>query len=124
MECIRGIKPSIGVFNIYGRIVHKKAKGCSHFYELLSTHDRSDGWESPCNKMESDLTNLDPSYDFDRESFFNNVKKIMSIKYFNRIKQFMIRLYRNDLSWDVIMKIKITSQHKNVMPVITTESRG
>ena len=60
MECIRGIKPNIGIFNIYGRIVHKKAKGCSHYYDLLSTHDRSDGWEGPCNKMESDLTNLDP----------------------------------------------------------------
>ena len=46
--------------------------------------------------MESDLTNLDPSYDFDRENF-KNVKKIMSIKYFNRMKQFMIRLYRNIL---------------------------
>ena len=22
MECIRGIKPNIGIFNIYGRIVH------------------------------------------------------------------------------------------------------
>ena len=30
-ECIRGIKPSIGIYNIYGRIVHKKAKGCSYF---------------------------------------------------------------------------------------------
>ena len=73
MECIRGIKPNIGVFNIHGRIVHKKVKGCSHFYEL--SHDRSDGWDGPCNKMESDLTNLDPNYDFDLERFFNNVKK-------------------------------------------------
>ena len=65
MECIRGIKPNICVFNINGRIVHKKAKGCSHFYEVLGAHDRSDGWDRPCNKMESDLTNLELSYDFD-----------------------------------------------------------
>ena len=45
MECIRGIRRSIGIFNIYGRIVHKKAKGCSHFYKMLSTHDkRWVGW--------------------------------------------------------------------------------
>ena len=31
MECIKGIKPWIGFFNIYGRIVHKNAKGYSHF---------------------------------------------------------------------------------------------
>ena len=30
-------------------------------------------------------------------AFFSNVAKIMEIKYFNRIKQFMIRLYRNNL---------------------------
>ena len=50
--------------------------------------------------MESDLTDLDdldPNNDFDREKFLNNVKKIMSIRYFNRIKQFMIRLCRNNL---------------------------
>ena len=32
MECIRGISPSIGIYNVYGRIVHKKAKGCAHNY--------------------------------------------------------------------------------------------
>ena len=47
--------------------------------------------------METDLTNFDPDYEFDPDSFFNNVIKIMSIKYFNRIKQFIIRLYRNNL---------------------------
>ena len=26
MDCIRGIKPNIGVFNMYGHIVHKKQK--------------------------------------------------------------------------------------------------
>ena len=47
--------------------------------------------------MENELTDLDPNYDFDRDKFLNNVKKIMSIRYFNRIKQFMIRLYRNNV---------------------------
>ena len=46
MECIKGMKPSIGIYNIYGRIVHKNAKGCSHFYKMLSTHDKKRwmGW--------------------------------------------------------------------------------
>ena len=43
------------------------------------------------------MINLDPEYDFDRECFFKNVKSIMDIRYFNKIKQFMIRLYRNNL---------------------------
>ena len=88
-----GIKPSIGIYNIYGRIVYRKAKGCSHFYKMLCAHDKKDGWEGPCNRMENDLTDLDPDYEFNREGFFSNINKIMNIKYFNRIKQFMIRLY-------------------------------
>ena len=63
----------------------------------MSTHDKKEGWDRPCNKMENDLLNFDPDYEFDRDCFFNNVHKIMSIKFFNRIKQFMIRLYRNNL---------------------------
>ena len=47
--------------------------------------------------MECDLTDLDPDYEFNTESFFNNVNRLMNIRYFNRIKQFMIRLYRNNL---------------------------
>ena len=66
-------------------------------YKMLSAHDKKDGWDSSCNKMENDLADFDPEYEFDRDSFFNNVTMIMSIKYFNRIKQFMIRLYRNNL---------------------------
>ena len=31
VECIRDIKSPINNFNIYGRIVHKKAKGCAYF---------------------------------------------------------------------------------------------
>ena len=52
--------------------MHKKAKGCSYFYKILSTHDKKDGWDSSCNRMENDLTEYDPEYEFDSESFFNN----------------------------------------------------
>ena len=47
--------------------------------------------------MERDLLDFDPSYDFDYETFYSNVKKIVKLSFFNRIKQFMIRLYRNNL---------------------------
>ena len=35
VDCIREIKPAISNYNIYGRIVYKNAKGCSHFYKLV-----------------------------------------------------------------------------------------
>ena len=49
-------KRVLGIYNIYGRIVHKKAKGCAHFYKMLCAQDRKDGWKGPCNRMECDLT--------------------------------------------------------------------
>ena len=49
--------------------------------------------------MEHDLTDFDPNYIFDRDEFFLMVKKIMSLDFCNRIKQFMIRLFKNNLFW-------------------------
>ena len=96
-KCLVGIKPKISNYNIYGRIVFKRAKGCSYFYKLLCVNNKSDGWENPCKSMEIDLKNVDQNYTFERNEFFNNIKLIMSLKYFNRIKQFMMRLFRNNL---------------------------
>ena len=47
--------------------------------------------------MERDLLDCDPSYYFDSETFYRNVKKIVNLNFFNCIKQFMLRLYRNNL---------------------------
>ena len=55
VDCIRDNKPVISNFNVYGWIVHKKAKGCSHFYKLLCAYDKNNGWAAPCNGMERDL---------------------------------------------------------------------
>ena len=50
-----------------------------------------------CRGMERDLLEFDPSYHFDSETFYGNVKKIVNLNFFNRIKQFMMQLYRNNL---------------------------
>ena len=47
--------------------------------------------------MERDLNDFDPKYIFEKEEFFQMVKKIMSLNFFNRIKQFMIRVFWNNL---------------------------
>ena len=56
--------------NAYGQIVHRKAKGCSNLYKLLSFHDKKDGWDGACCSMECDLTDFEQNYIFERESFF------------------------------------------------------
>ena len=44
--CLRVIGAESRNFNAYGRIVHKKARGCSIFYKLLSYEDKKDGLDS------------------------------------------------------------------------------
>ena len=79
VDCIREIKPIIGNYNIYGRIVFKKEKGYSHFYKLLCASDKNNGWVTLCNGMDRGLTEFNPGYNFEQEIFFDNVKKIMSL---------------------------------------------
>ena len=81
MDCVCEIKPTISNYNIYGRFVYKKVKGCSHFYKLLCANDKNDGWAAPCNRMERDLTEFNLNYNFRRETFFrefgeNNVTEL------------------------------------------------
>ena len=38
------IRKTILHYNIYGRIVTKKRKGCSYFYDLLNINAKNDGW--------------------------------------------------------------------------------
>ena len=52
--CLRVIGAESGNFNAYGRIIHKKARGCSTFYKLLSYEDKKDGWDSASRSMERD----------------------------------------------------------------------
>ena len=75
--------------------MHKKTKGCSTFYRLLNFEEKKDGWENACRDLERDLMDFDPNYCFKTEVFY--VKKIIILNFFNRIKQFMLRLYRNNL---------------------------
>ena len=65
VDYVREIKPTISNYNIYGRIVNEKVKGCSHFYKLLCTIGAA-----PCNRTERDLTEFNPSYNFEKETFF------------------------------------------------------
>ena len=63
-------------FNAYGRIIHRKAKGCSNFYKLLSFEEKTDGWDAACRGMERDLLGFDPNCNFDPQTFYENVRKI------------------------------------------------
>ena len=47
-----GIRHMNEAYNVYGRLVTKRKKGCSFFYSLLNAHAKTDGWSKCCVKME------------------------------------------------------------------------
>ena len=56
------ITQKIGTVNLYGRMVTKKAKGCSFFYDLLSVNAKSDGWILPESKLLTEMADFKMTY--------------------------------------------------------------
>ena len=44
-----------GNFNIYGRLITKRKKGCSYYYSLLNANAKKDGWVRCGLKLEVDF---------------------------------------------------------------------
>ena len=84
-------------FNLYGRIVTKKSKGCSYFYGLLCTKYKADGWISPELKLLAEMTEHTDNLSYENDSYMNYVKQILKMPYLNRLRQFLLRLLRNNL---------------------------
>ena len=91
------IRQKIGTFNLYGRMVTKKAKGCSYFYELLNAKAKSDGWILPEPKLLSEMADFKNDLHFENKDYMRFVKEILKMPYLNRLKQFLLRLLRNNL---------------------------
>ena len=54
-------------------------------------------WTNACNSLERDALDTSPPVDLDNKLFEGEIKKTMKLCYFNKLKQFMVRLYRNNL---------------------------
>ena len=49
------MRQTLGIYNLYGRIVTKKAKGCSFYYELLNANAKNDGWIQPKKRLVAEI---------------------------------------------------------------------
>ena len=83
--------------NIYSRIVTKRKKGSSFFYSLLNTHAKRDGWAQCRTKLESDSLDLGLTWSCSEHDVVTRVRQVNKTRYFNRLKQFYLRLMRNNL---------------------------
>ena len=84
-------------YNVYGRLVTNRKKGCLYFYSLLNTHYKTDGWVKCCIKMESEAENEGLDWECDEYEIIKIVKQVNKTPYLNRLKQFFLRLLRNNL---------------------------
>ena len=84
-------------YNIYGRLVTKRKKGCAYYYALLNTHAKADGWVRCSTKLESDAEDVGLSWECDTQDIVDIVKQVNKTPYLNRLKQFFLRLLRNNL---------------------------
>ena len=84
-------------YNIYGRLVTKRKKGCNFFYSLLNAHARADGWAKCSLKLEYEAECEGLAWDCDVFLITELVKQVNKTPYLNRLKQFFLQLLRNNL---------------------------
>ena len=94
---LKKTRETLEIYNVYGRIVTKKPKGCSYYYELLSAHSKKDGWDQAKYKLEAELSEFYGQLEYDTADFMKIVMQIIKMPFLNRLKQFMLKLLRNNL---------------------------
>ena len=85
-------------FNIYGRIVFKTKSGCSYYYSLLNfKSNKTLLWEKSRLSLERDWEKHNIHLTIQIGDFEEIIKTILSMKHHNYLKQFLLKLFRNNL---------------------------
>ena len=50
------VRETLELYNLYGRIIAKKTKGCSYYYDILNANSKKEGWVQANTKLEAELT--------------------------------------------------------------------
>ena len=75
------IRRTIHHYNIYGRIVTKKSKGCSYFYDLLNMNAKNDGWVNCGLKLKVDFSEANLDWEYDEDGLTKVVIEILKKPY-------------------------------------------
>ena len=85
-------------FNIYGRIIFRTKSGCAYFYSLLNHKlNKTLLWENSRLSLERDWEKHNIHVTIEIPKFEQIIKSILNMKHQNYLKQFMIKLFRNNL---------------------------
>ena len=72
--------------DIYGRLITKRKKGCSHYYSLLKVNDKRNGWFKCGIKLESDLSDEGIDWEYDEFDVLKIVMQVLKTPYLSRLK--------------------------------------
>ena len=64
---------------------------------MLSTNAKKDGWVLPEIKLVAEVIDLKNDPEYENTDYMRFVKEIIKMPYLNRLKQFLLRLLRNNL---------------------------
>ena len=64
---------------------------------LLSACSKKDGWDQANCKLEAELSEFNDQLEYDTADFMKIVMQIIKMPFLNRLKQFMLKLLRNNL---------------------------
>ena len=85
-------------FNIYGKIIYKSESWCSYFYKLPNFKaNKTLLWEKSRLSLERDWEKHNIDITIEIPQYEQIIKSILNMKHFNHLKQFMIKLFRNNL---------------------------
>ena len=85
-------------FNINGRIIFRTKSGCAYYYSLLNHKlNKTLLWENSRLSLERDWEKHNIHVTIEIPKFEQIIKTILNMKHQNYLKQFMIKLFRNNL---------------------------
>ena len=94
----RKLRPALGLFNIYIRIVFKQSKGCTFFFVLINdSRSKQDCWLKHRLTLEKEVLELDKNYKYDPSQYDITFNKNMRLKHLHFLQEFGIRLLRKNL---------------------------
>ena len=66
-------------FNIYGRLITKRKKGCSYYYSLLNANAKKDGWVRCGLKLEDDFFEEGIDWEYDEYTVLKTVMQVLKL---------------------------------------------
>ena len=64
---------------------------------MLCASYRTDGWTTPDIKLIAEMTDFTDNINYENDDYMKFVKQILKMPYLNRLRQFLLRLMRNNL---------------------------